>query len=85
MRKIFIHEHAFKHGITEVEIREAWNNFVAMRHREMPKEDQIVAVGFCAKRKKAIQMIAIDRGDAILIYHAMTPPQKSVIKELGLN
>ena len=57
--------------------------FVAMRHREMSIEDQIVAVESC--EKKTIQMIAIDKGNAILIYHATTPPKKGVPKDLGLN
>lgn len=39
MREVFIHEHALKHGVSQEEILDAWNNFVAMRHREMPKED----------------------------------------------
>lgn len=85
MREVFIHEHALKHGVSQEEILDAWNNFVAMRHREMPKEDQIVVVGFCSKRNKLIQMIAVEKGDMVLIYHAMTPPQKSVLVELGLD
>ena len=47
MQEIYIHPHALKHGLSEDEIKEAWRNFVAQTKRLMPKDDQIVCVGFC--------------------------------------
>ena len=85
MSKIYIHEHAFKHGIEEDEILEAWDNFVAKSKRNMPKDDQVVCVGFSARRNRAIQMIAVENNKGLMIFHAMTPPQNSVLKELGIE
>ena len=85
MEKIYIHPHALKHGLTENEIAQAWENFVAKSRRQMPKDDQIVCVGFSPKHKRAVQMIGVTNSKGTMIYHAMTPPQKSILKELGIE
>ena len=51
----------------------------------MPKDDQIVCVGFSPQHKRAVQMIGVTNSKGTMIYHAMTPPQKSILKELGLE
>ena len=85
MQEIYIHPHAYRHGLEEAEIKEAWRNFVAMRKRTMPKDDQIVCVGFSSKQNRAIQMIAVKNERGVMIFHAMTPPQVSIFKELGIE
>ena len=85
MQEIYLHPHAFKHGLTEEEIREAWENFVAKAHRTASRSEQIVCVGFSEKQGREIQMIAVENADVIMIYHAMTPAQESVLKELGIE
>ena len=85
MQQIYIHPHELIHGLEEDEIREAWENFVAKTKRTMPKDDQIVCVGFSPKQNRAIQMIAVENNNGIMIFHAMTPPQASVLKELGIE
>ena len=85
MQEIYIHPHALKHGLNEEDIKCAWENFVAKTKRLMPKDDQIVCVGFCPNYSNAIQMVAVENENGIMIYHAKTPPQTSVLKELGIE
>lgn len=84
MKDVFIHPHALKHGITEGEILRAWTNFVKSQYREIPNEDQCVRIGYGSRLPTAIQMIGIRKPFGVLIVHAMTPPQKSILKELGM-
>ena len=83
-KSVFVHPHALKHGIPEDEIRYAWINFVRSQQREVPNEEQIVRIGYGATIETAIQMIGVIGVDGVLIIHALTPPQRSIIKELGL-
>lgn len=85
MQHIYIHPHALKHGLDEAEIKEVWKNFVAKAKRAMPKDDQIVCIGFSSKRNRAIQMIAVENKNGLMIFHAMTPPQTNILKELGIE
>ena len=78
-----IEEHAFKHGLTEEEIRYAWSHFLRKRYRGAPNEGEIVAIGFDCKGR-LIQMVAMEKHCGILIYHAMTPPTRRVLLELSL-
>ena len=71
--ELVVHSHALKHGISESEIYEAWNNYVAKRNRKCPKEDQIVCIGYSSLRESEIQMIGISKNFGILIFHAMSP------------
>ena len=73
MDGVYAHPHAFKHGLKEDEILEAWNNFVAKQHRRAPNEDHLVVVGYASTRPHEIQMMAIVKAFGLLIYHAMTP------------
>lgn len=84
MCEVFVHPHALKHGLLEREILEAWENFAAKQHRQAPNEEHIVAVGYASTQPRKIQMMAIAKTFGLLIYHAMTPAQKSVLAELGL-
>ncbi len=84
MDDVLVHPHALKHGLTEDEILEAWGNFVAKQHRHAPNEEHIVAVGYASTRPLEIQMMAITKESGVLIYHAMTPAQQSVLIELRL-
>lgn len=81
---VSIHPHALKHGISEDEIRYAWDNFVRSQQRTAPNEEQVVRIGYGRTTENAIQLIGIEGAGGILIIHALTPPQHSIIKELGL-
>lgn len=83
MVEVYVEPHAFKHGISESDIRFAWGNYVARQYRGAPNEGQIVAIGL-GRTGRAIEMVAIEREFGILIYHAFSPPTHSALKELGL-
>ena len=83
MERVFLADHAFKHGLSEIQIRHAWKNFLAKQHRSSPNEEEIVLVG-CDAKGNLIQIVAIEKTCGILIYHAMTPPTRKVLSELGL-
>lgn len=84
MYDVYVHPHATCHGLSEEEILFAWVNFVRRQPRKAPNEDRIVCVGYGMKTATPIQMVAASKDYGVLIYHAMTPPQKSVLRELGL-
>lgn len=81
--EIMIHTHALKHGVSEEDIRFAWEHFIRQRYRDVPNNEQVVAVGV-GHNGEFIQMIGVLESDAILIYHALTPPTGKVLRELGL-
>ena len=83
MIEIVVHEHALKHGFTREEVEFAWKGFICQRHRCTPHSDQVVAVG-ATQEGVVVEMVAVEKADALLIYHAFTPPTKSVLRELGL-
>jgi hypothetical protein len=55
-----------------------------MEHRSEPNSKQAAAVGFDSKGR-LLEMVAVFDGKDYLIYHAMTPPTKKVLAELGLS
>lgn len=83
MVEVVVHGHALKHGLTSEEIEFAWRGFIRKRHRCTPHSDQVVAVGV-TREGVVVEMVAVEKEDALLIYHALTPPTKSVLRELGL-
>lgn len=83
MIEIVVHDHALKHGLTEEDVVYAWNNFVRKQRRRVPREHEILVIGF-DEAARAIQMVGCDYGDRILVIHAMTPPTEKVLHELGL-
>lgn len=81
---VFVHPHALKHGLAEEQILRAWGNFVAKRQRRTPNEDQTMCVGYAEGIANEIQMLAVSKPWGIMIYHAMSPAQDSVLDELGI-
>jgi hypothetical protein len=82
--EIIVAEHALKHGLTERQIRYAWGHYLAMQHRRAPAEDEVIAIGH-EQRGRLVQLVAIERKRAIIIYHAMSPPTRRMLAELGLR
>jgi len=69
--------------LTEDDIIVAWENYVRMTRRE-GQDSYYVAVGF-DENGRAIEMVAVETIDSDwYIYHALTPPTKGVLRELGL-
>lgn len=81
---IIVHRHALKHGLSEAEIIYAWSS----ANEILPRLDsglpvQYVALGF-SPAGLPVQMVGVrDDNGGWLVFHAMTPPQKSFLKELG--
>ena len=84
MEEVFIARHAFKHGLCEDDIRYAWDNFLRRQYRGAPNEGQVLAIGY-DRKGRAVQMVAVERAFGVLIFHAMTPPTKGALEELGMS
>ena len=84
MNEICVHPHALKHGLSEVDILFAWENFLRKQYRKSPEEDIVLAVGY-NKSGQLIQMVGRESSFGVLIYHAMRPPIRKVLIELGLS
>lgn len=81
---IVVAPHAFKHGLTERQIVQAWNNALYKQERLAVDEYiDYVAIGF-DDAGNAIELIACKKEYGWFVYHANTPPTKRVLKELGL-
>lgn len=78
---VYVDVHAFKHGVTCDEIQQAWNEIVAIRHRNSPHEGEIVAIGL-SRKGEAIELVAATKSYGVLIYHAIKPPTEKVLREL---
>lgn len=84
MFEIQVHPHELKHGLIEKDILEAWSNYVSMRNRDIPRTDQIIAIGV-DRLGRLVQMVGVIKEDGVLIYHAVTPPTNKLLMELGWN
>lgn len=75
---------AFKHGLTEEQIVQAWNNAIYKQERLSQDEYlDYVAIGFDSSGI-VIELVAAKKEYGWYIYHANTPPTKNVLQELGL-
>lgn len=83
MIEIAVHPRALKHGLTKEEIKFAWNNFIRQRHRQSPRSDQVIAVG-TTRAGLAIEMVAVEMSEELLVYHAFAPTTEIILRELGL-
>ena len=82
MDKLVIMQSAFKHGLSEESIKEAWSGFVRKRPRG---DDCWVAIGFDTKGRQ-IELVGLVLADGtILIIHAMSPATEKMLRELGLG
>ena len=73
--------------INESDVKIAWKNAPIIIERSggsLPSA-VLVAVGFDA-RSRLIEMVgAVNRDGVVHIFHAMTPPSKRTLRELGLS
>ena len=82
MDKIVVLPSAFKHGLTEESIKEAWCGFVRKRPRG---DDCWVSIGFDSQGRE-IEMVGLVAADGtILIIHALSPATEKLLRELGLG
>ena len=80
MLELIVHEHALEHGLSEDDIRYAWDNFVKMRPRG---EDFEVRIGFDSAGREIGMVGAVLSDGDILVIHAKSPAIPSIKKELG--
>lgn len=79
-----IAEHAYKHGLTAKDIEYAWSHCLRRRHRGAPHEGEVVVIG-CDEIGRLVEVVAVERVCGTLIYHALRPPTRKVLKELGFR
>lgn len=80
-----VEHHALKHGLSESEIKYAWEAIMASRLRGDDSDPpRWIALGWLPDGRLA-QMVAVeDDQGRWRIFHAMTPPTKAFLKELGM-
>lgn len=81
-----IDRHALKHGLTAEEVKYAWENPIACRARKGEDDPPIyIAIGVLPDGRMAeLVGLETDRG-TWLVFHAMVPPTKKFLKELGMS
>ena len=84
MSELIIDEHALKHGLDPGDIAHAWHYFVAKAYRGAPNEGEWIAVGYDAKGR-FVEMVGAERPFGTVVFHAMTPPTRNALRELGID
>ena len=84
MDNLIIDEHALKHGLEPDDIEYAWLNFVAKLYRGSPDEGEVIAIGY-DRRGRFIEMVGAERSFGTVIFHAMQPPTRNAMSELGME
>ena len=83
MNEPIIDEHALKHGLSPDDIAYAWLNFAAKVYRGAPNEGEAIALGY-DRAGRPIEMVGIERAFWTVVFHAISPPTKNALRELGL-
>ena len=87
MELIAIHPHALKHGLTETDTTCAWNSAFAWFRRDLENGGiDYVLVGLDG-RSHLVELIAryCPEQNGYIIYHALTPPTRKVLREIGID
>ena len=84
MEEIIVDEHALKHGVKPDDIEHAWYNFVAKVYRGAPNEGEIIAIGY-DKSGRFVEMVGAERTFCVIVFHAITPPTRIALRELGME
>lgn len=84
--KVKVLGHALKHGLSEEEVSYAWSCPIRCRQRESNDEPpRWVAIGMLPDGRLA-ELVAIQSQDGVWqVFHAMVPPTKKFLKELGME
>ena len=83
-KEIAIHPRVFSRHqeLNEEDVKTAWRSSFAMKLRFEDSGIKLVAIGFDS-HKRIVEMVAEIRVDCYYIYHAMIPPSKKTLYELG--
>lgn len=84
MECLIIDEHALKHGLSPEEIAHAWNNFALRQYRGAPNEGEVAAIGF-DRSGRPVELVAIEKPFGTVIFHAIAPPTRNMLLELGFE
>lgn len=79
-----IHSYAFKHNISERDIRHTWRNGFAWGRRDRDDGNVDYLVVGQDTRGRLIEILARFTPKGYIVFHALTPPTKKVLRELGL-
>lgn len=71
--------------LTPEDVAHAWGNRVAEAFRVGASPECVCAVGF-DRAGRMVEMVAVELADGTpLVYHAMTPPSRKTLAEVGLG
>ncbi len=72
--------HRIHPELSDEDVKTAFNGIFKHVHR---LDGDLVGVGMDGKRRM-VEMIARYDDDAVIVYHAFTPPTQKVMRELGM-
>jgi len=71
--------------IQDADVHAAWRNAIAFAERRTDEKDFFVAIGF-DRNGRLLEIVASRDEDGVLVvFHAMTPPSRKTLRELGLS
>lgn len=83
---VVVESHAFKHGLSESEIKYAWSAPVASRMRGDGSDPPRWIVAGWLPDGRLAQMVGVEDSQGRWhVFHAMTPVTKAFLKELGMG
>ena len=74
-----MHEHARKHGLRDAVIIYAWQNYFESARRETTGSE--LRIGFTPDGR-SVQMLGVRIEDGWLVFHALSPVTKKVLREI---
>lgn len=69
--------------LTLMDVRSAWEARIKTQYRLSDEKPYMVAVG-AASSGRMLEMIAFEDGSDIVVFHALTPPTKKLLRELKM-
>lgn len=69
--------------LTIVDVKSAWKARIKTQYRVSDEKPYMVAVGL-ASNGKPVELIAFEDGADIVLFHALTPPTKKLLRELRM-
>ena len=85
MERLVIHRRIMERHpeVAPEDVAFAWANRIAFGERDTDPR-QICAAGFDAKGRMLEMVAALEEDGSVLVFHAMTPPSKKTLREIGL-
>jgi hypothetical protein len=86
MGEVVVDPHALKHGLSEEEVRYAWDTPIACRQRSGELDPPTwIAIGVLPDGRMAELVALEDNLGRWHVFHAMVPPTKKFLKELEMT